>query len=75
MEAYLNMGGDRLLGMGGIRPTPFLVYDRYAERHGLAGEEYEEFEYLIHELDREHIDFHVEKAERERVRSGGRPRH
>lgn len=60
--------------MGGVRPTPLLSYDRYAERYELRGEDYETFRYLIRELDSEYINHYVERAERERrsAKSGGK---
>lgn len=72
MEAHNELQGDRLGAMGGVRPTPFLSLDRYAERLGLVGEEYETFRYLIRELDAEESEHYAKRVEREGRASGKR---
>lgn len=70
-EAYWGMQGDRVLAMGGIRPTPWETFDRWAERHGLSSAEYREAWYLIGQMDNEQLAFDREQREKAKRQSGG----
>ena len=59
-EAFHALNGDRQMGMM-IGPIPFTAIDRYAARHGIAGEEFQRFHALISAMDTVHQRHLAEK--------------
>lgn len=54
MHAFLELDSERDFGMG-MGPIPWSSMNAYAQLQGLTGESYEDFMYLIRELDTAYI--------------------
>lgn len=67
------MEGDRHLGMGGIRPTPYSVLDRWSERERLSSGEHHEAMTLIRALDGECLAFQREQEKRRERQAKSKP--
>ena len=63
-QAFLELHTCRAVGFG-EGAIPWTAIDAYATRHGLEGEEYEDFEDLVRVLDDAYLKHRREKAERE----------
>lgn len=61
-DAFWELGTCRYIGMS-MGAIPFTAIDAYSTRHGIDGEEFERFNYLIRRLDRLWIKHQSEKRE------------
>lgn len=61
VEAFLALASCRPQGMAGPGPIPWTALDRYAQRHGIAGAEFEIFEVLIAALDSAWLGWRAER--------------
>jgi hypothetical protein len=69
MDAFWDLSGDRQLGaMGGAGRIPFTALDRWAERHGVEGRQFDLLRAVIRRLD----DIYLERLA-EQIRGSGRP--
>lgn len=60
LDAFHDLSGDRQIGFGAVGSITFTAIDRYAERHGIEGDDFERLKLLIKELDGVFLD-HVQK--------------
>lgn len=51
LDAFAELGSCRPMAMSAIGPIPWTALDSYAQRHGIAGEDFEDFAVLIAALD------------------------
>lgn len=63
-DAWRNLSADRQSGMG-IGAIPFLAIDAYAKRFDIEGRDFEDFFYIIRELDDAFIAVMNKKAEKD----------
>lgn len=60
-QAFLELHTCRAVGFG-VGAIPWTAIDAYARRHGLEGEEYEDFEDTVRALDNAYLAHQQEKA-------------
>lgn len=63
--AFLNLHGCRQLGTA-MGPIDWITIDRYCERYGLEGEQYEDMHYYISHMDAAYMKYENDKADAER---------
>jgi hypothetical protein len=69
MDAFWDLSGDRQLGaMGGAGRIPFMALDRWAERHGVEGGQFDLLRAVIRRLD----DVYLERLA-EQMRGSQKP--
>jgi hypothetical protein len=56
-KAWITLGTTRpVSGMGGLTTIPWTAVDRYAIRHEITGQAFEDFWFIIQVIDRAFID-------------------
>ena len=58
--AFQELSTCRLNGMG-LGSIPWTAIDRYADRYNIVGEDWEDFQYFIGEMDRAWLDVQYKK--------------
>lgn len=63
--AFLDLHGTRQIGAG-LGPIDWLAIDRYCERYGIEGEQYEDMHYFLAQMDSAYLKHEEGKAAAER---------
>lgn len=63
-SAFLDLSTDRQSGFG-VGPIGWTAIDRYAQRYGLAGDEFARFAALMRAMDLAYLDWQQKKTEAE----------
>jgi len=66
-HAFIELSNDRPVGMS-IGAMPWSSIDRYGERHGIAGDEFDRFARLMREMDTAFLGWHRRRDEAQRTK-------
>lgn len=66
MTAFWDLDSCRALGMGGVGRIPWLAMKEYADHRGYDEEEFEDFVYLLRELDSAFLERSSKQAQKMR---------
>ncbi len=61
-EAFLELGSTRSIGMD-LGPIPWTAIDRYAQRHGYEGDDFEYLVQMVRALDEAFLKYTRDKRE------------
>jgi len=63
-KAFVDLSTDRPSSMGGLMPIPWSSIDRYAIRHKIEGEYFDELVLMVRAADAEVLRIHNTKSEK-----------